>query len=265
MARPSASAEEALLDQVEEGTPDHRRLLSTRQQQYLDLLRDPAFHYQHLTREVRRPVLDNTQSGWLEPVHNIWPPDAFSEPCASNPKPTTRLTMAFGRASRFPFSSAFDDRPGPGNYPVLTRTSWGLRAVRTGYAHRPHARCTYQRHRARGRHVRTRTSLTRLSMYRRTVAPQVTTRGLALAVTLTLALTLASPDPAPAPGPDHDLDPTQATTKGHVWCRAGCSRAASSWWATRATRISCRAAPSGGRRRTTLPQARASTTCRCPC
>ena len=111
----SPSAEEALLDHVEE-TSDHRTLLSTRQQQYLDLLRDPAFHYQHLTRVTQRPVADNTQSGFLEPVHNIWPPDAFSEPCASNPKPTTRLTMAFGRASRFPFSSAFDDRPGPGHY-----------------------------------------------------------------------------------------------------------------------------------------------------
>ena len=91
----SPSAEEALLDHVEE-TSDHRTLLSTRQQQYLDLLRDPAFHYQHLTRVTQRPVADNTQSGFLEPVHNIWPPDAFSEPCASNPKPTTRLTMAFG-------------------------------------------------------------------------------------------------------------------------------------------------------------------------
>ena len=119
MSRPlSPSAEEALLEQVEE-TTDHRSLLNARQQLYLDLLRDPAFHYQHLATVPQRRAAEDTQPGFLEPVHNIWPPDAFSEPCASNPKPKTRLAMAFGRAPRWPVSVDYDDRPGPGHYAGL--------------------------------------------------------------------------------------------------------------------------------------------------
>ena len=119
MSRPlSPSAEEALLEQVEE-TTDHRSLLNTRQQLYLDLLRDPAFHYQHLETVPQRRAAEDTQPGFLEPVHNIWPPDAFSEPCASNPKPKTRLAMAFGRAPRWPVNVDYDDRPGPGHYAGL--------------------------------------------------------------------------------------------------------------------------------------------------
>ena len=209
MASPSAAAEEALLDQVEEGTPDHRRLLSTRQQQYLDLLRDPAFHYQHLTREVRRPVLDNTQSGWLEPVHNIWPPDAFSEPCASNPKPTTRLTMAFGRASRFPFSSAFDDRPGPGNYEgprvVPGRLQPGGEQL-VGNSSHPHlvprraVRWTAENNVATGPGKYD----LPLPMLSGTPASDLT-----LTLTTALALSIPSPNPVPNPGPSPSPNPNQ--------------------------------------------------------